>query len=88
LTILGAMASPTPRTLSITLVTWVALALFIPLDFVQPHTTAVLALLPQAALIALPLIVLWRLKPAASPSAIGPVEAGPVLPIRAEPKHP
>ena len=74
LTLIGASASPTPRALSATLVTWVALAFFIPMDWVPPRTLAVLALLPQAALIALPLFVLWRFKPAASPSKIEPIE--------------
>lgn len=64
LTLVAAPASATVKTLVMTFAGWLMLNVFLPLDWVPPHVLAVLTLLPQAMMIALPVLVLARLRPA------------------------
>jgi alpha-1,2-mannosyltransferase len=66
LTLVAAPASATVKTLVVTLVAWLMLNVFVPLDWLPPRALAVLTLLPQGMMIALPLVVLARLRPAPS----------------------
>ena len=63
--LIAATHPPTTRTLAFTLGTWVALNVFVPLDWIiPPHWLATLTFVPQAATVALMVIALRRAEPA------------------------
>jgi hypothetical protein len=64
--LLGALAQPNTRNLVTTMLVYAALFVYLPIDAVSPQALAVIMLAPQLALIALPIYVLLRLKPAPS----------------------
>jgi hypothetical protein len=75
LTLMSAAAVPSGRTLAVTLVAWVLLTLYVPMQWIQPRALAILTLLPQITMIVLPLVLLARLK-AAAPSVSRDVPPG------------
>jgi alpha-1,2-mannosyltransferase len=62
LTLMSAALSPSARALVITLAAWALLTLYVPSQWMQPRPLAILTLLPQFTMIALPILVLARLK--------------------------
>jgi len=61
LVLLGAMSSPTPKTLATILLTWLALNIVWPLDWpMDPRQLALLSTIPQAVTISLAIVALRR----------------------------
>jgi len=65
LTLMAASVNPSTRGLIVTLATWVLLTLYIPMSWLSPRVLALAMLLPQITMIALPFVLLKRLKSAA-----------------------
>jgi hypothetical protein len=96
LTLLAAAYVPTPKVISVALLTWLSLNVFWPLDWpIDPRRLAVITLVPQALGLALAVVVLRRssgqsspFRVAASPgplSAAGAAASSPLVSLQAKP---
>ena len=66
LTLMGAAVNPSTRTLIITLVTWALLTVYVPMQWMPPRALAILTLLPQVTMMAMPFVLWMRLRSATS----------------------
>jgi len=58
--------NPSTRTLIITLVTWALLTVYVPMQWMPPRALAILTLLPQVTMMAMPFVLWMRLRSATS----------------------
>jgi uncharacterized membrane protein YhaH (DUF805 family) len=69
LTLVGAAAAPTRRTLGLVLLGWIALCVYAPTDMrIDPGLKAIVAFMPQAVTIALAVLAVRRRQEAVAPS--------------------
>jgi hypothetical protein len=64
LTLVAATHAPSPRVLAATVGSWIALGVFVPMDWASPRTLAWLMFIPQVAMAALVVVALRHVVPA------------------------